>query len=155
MDTPGFEVENRTKPDEGKAIEAGESLYQPESVARDIIGSVCAGQYHIACGDLGISLLIRGTSGACRARAEPGATAVSLTRALAGMTPRNNTVADMLLLPLIVLVGVVYRAMWDREVCKPKYRGDRPSGALLRGDRGESAAAVRAEDAAEAEAKSQ
>lgn len=32
MDTPGFEVENRTKPAEAKAIEADETLYTPGQV---------------------------------------------------------------------------------------------------------------------------
>ena len=53
------------------------------------------GEYHISCGNLGVNLL---------------------TRLGVGMSPRNNTLADFLLAPLLVLVGKVYTSMWDSIV---------------------------------------
>lgn len=95
MDTPGLAEENRRKPAETHAIEAGEPVHSPESCARAIVSGVEAGEYFMSCGDLGIGLLARAAS---------------------GMYPRNNAVADALLLPLLVLVGSVYSWAWDREV---------------------------------------
>jgi 3-dehydrosphinganine reductase len=100
MDTPGFVVENKTKPAETREIEAGESLYTADETARCVIDSYRKGEYHIACGDFGVNMLVRAT---------------------AGMTPRNNCLADMLLLPLLVLVGKVYTWNWDKIVCDAKY----------------------------------
>lgn len=37
LDTPGFENENRTKPEETKIISAGAGLAQPETVAQSIL----------------------------------------------------------------------------------------------------------------------
>jgi hypothetical protein len=36
------------------------------------------------------------------------------TTSAAGMSPRTNTLLDLLLAPLLVPIGVVYRFMWDR-----------------------------------------
>lgn len=99
VDTPGFEVENRTKPAETKAIESFETTYKPQEVASAILDAVGNGEFHASCGDFGINMLVRGSS---------------------GMSPRANTMMDLLLLPLIGIVGFVYRYFWDREV--QKYR---------------------------------
>jgi len=99
--SPGYENENKTKPLETKAIESSETTYQSEAVAKNMISSFRKGHYHIACGDLGINLLSRST---------------------AGMSPRNNSFADALLLPLLVLIGKIYVSGWDNEVKKEKYK---------------------------------
>jgi len=99
--SPGYDNENKTKPLETKAIESSETTYQSELVARSLISSFRKGHYHIACGDLGINLL---------------------TRSSAGMSPRNNSLADALILPLLVLIGKIYVNGWDSEVKKDKYK---------------------------------
>lgn len=74
----------------------GETIYQPEDVARALLDSVKKDEYTIACGDFGCSLLARAT---------------------VGMAPRNNIVLDMLLLgPILPLVGYIYRKTWDSIV---------------------------------------
>jgi len=95
MDTPGFEHENKTKPKETVAIESTETVYKPNVIASCILNSVRKGEFEIACGDLGINLLIR---------------------ASAAMNPRRNMLADVVLLPLIVFVGKVYSTIWDYRV---------------------------------------
>lgn len=89
MDTPGFEVENRTKPSEAKAIEADETLYTPDQVVRghllaapprwewmrrwltlrafqadSMLAGIRAGDFHLSCGDFGVDLLTRAMGGA-------------------------------------------------------------------------------------------
>jgi len=92
MDTPGFEHENKTKPKETVACESTETVYKPTAIAKDLINSVRKGEFEIACGDLGINLLVR---------------------ASAAMNPRRNLLGDAFLLPLIVFVGKVYSTLWD------------------------------------------
>ncbi|RHY91648.1 hypothetical protein DYB35_003287, partial [Aphanomyces astaci] len=82
MDTPGFELEQLTKPTECKAIEASETLYKPEAVASSILKDLKHGVHNMYCGDIGISLL--------------GVLSAS-------MSPRCNPALDVLLFP----VGVV------------------------------------------------
>ena len=53
------------------------------------------GQYHVCCGDLGISILARAGN---------------------GLAPRNTLCLDVLLLPVIALIGAVYRRVWERTV---------------------------------------
>lgn len=49
-DTPGFEVENRTKPEETVAISEGGGLMQPEEVAAALIKGVRKGRFYITPG---------------------------------------------------------------------------------------------------------
>jgi hypothetical protein len=88
----GFDEENKTKPEDTKAIEAGEPVHTAEEVSRCIVDSVRKGEYHISCGNLGVNLL---------------------TRMAVGMSPRNNTLIDALLAPLLVLIGKIYSGTWD------------------------------------------
>jgi len=105
MDTPGYRLENATKPAECQAIEKGEPVYQADVCARAIVDSLRKGEYNIACGDFGINLL---------------------SRASTGIAPRNNMVLDILLSPLLVIVSQVYLLMWDGEIGHHKYDRIRP-----------------------------
>ncbi len=49
-DTPGFQIENRTKPAETAAISAGAGLMQPEDVARAMIKGMCKNKFMIIPG---------------------------------------------------------------------------------------------------------
>jgi len=105
MDTPGYRLENLTKPAECQAIEKGEPVYQADVCARAIVDSLRKGEYNIACGDFGINLL---------------------SRASTGIAPRNNVVLDILLAPILVLVSQIYLLMWDHEIGHAKYSSVRP-----------------------------
>lgn len=48
-ETPGFEVENRTKPEETQAVSAAAKLMQPDEVARAMIRGMRRGQFMIHC----------------------------------------------------------------------------------------------------------
>ena len=99
MDTPGFAVENLTKPKATVAIEAGEPTHDPKVVAQSILHSLDAGHFNVACGDFGIGLLARAAN---------------------GLSVRTTLVLDCLTLPVIALIGAVYRRMWDRTVLATK-----------------------------------
>lgn len=161
MNTPGYEVENQTKPPETKAIEAGETLYEPGHVvrppaccarwggltchrhtlqARCICNSVMKGEYHVACGDLGISLLARSVAGAAApASARPHAPRSRARRqACRHATTRWLTCClrhcwcwwarCARCLPACARGGrltpcaQLYAWMWDREVANPRHR---------------------------------
>lgn len=49
-DTPGFRVENRTKPPETRAVSEGGGLLRPEEVARDLIRGMKKGKFFIGPG---------------------------------------------------------------------------------------------------------
>lgn len=49
-DTPGFEVENRTKPEETKAISSSAKLLQPDRVAKTLIKGIQKGKFLIIPG---------------------------------------------------------------------------------------------------------
>ena len=133
----GYREENKTKPYECKTIEATEPVYRPEDCAEAIrknripflrcttfsfsllssrfrrgnlddwligsddalinlltrsrgtctVDSFLKGEYNISCGDIGVNILMR---------------------VAAGMGPRDNTLADMLLMPFLVFIGKVY-----------------------------------------------
>mmetsp|Transcript_36323 Transcript_36323/g.65033 ORF Transcript_36323/g.65033 Transcript_36323/m.65033 type:complete len:297 (-) Transcript_36323:680-1570(-) len=104
MDTPGFLIENQTKPEETKAIEAGEVTHQPEKCAVAAYKEICRGNYHITCGDFNLGML---------------------ARAAAGMSPRNSMLMDMVLMPVLVLIGKFTTWGWDSEVRKAKYKRER------------------------------
>lgn len=96
-DTPGFEEENKLKPKETVSIESGEPTHSVDTVSMAILAGLRRGHFHIACGDLGIQLLISST---------------------AGLSPRSNWITDLLITPLAVLVSVVYRWSWDSAARK-------------------------------------
>ncbi len=108
MNTPGFDEENKRKPPEAVAIDAGETIYEPEQCAQCLVSSVERGEYHISCGDPGINMLVRASS---------------------GLGPRNNSLTDCLLLPLLVVVGNIYLWSWDATVGATKYAGARADRA--------------------------
>ncbi|OQR97213.1 3-ketodihydrosphingosine reductase-like [Thraustotheca clavata] len=95
MDTPGFAEEQLTKPAECKAIEADDTMHQPEAVAKVILRDLQNGKYNMYCGDLGISIL--GVLGA-------------------GMSPRTNWALDILLFPIGILAGWIVRSTWSSKV---------------------------------------
>ena len=97
MDTPGFEIENKTKPAVAKAIEAGEPTHDPAKVAAAVLAGLERGRFNIACGDLGLGLLVRATS---------------------GLAPRATPLMDLVVLPLIACVAFVYRRVWDYIVLR-------------------------------------
>ncbi|ETW07798.1 hypothetical protein H310_02227 [Aphanomyces invadans] len=95
MDTPGFAEEQLSKPAECKSIEASDTLYKPEAVAKSILKDVKNGTYNIYCGDFGINLL--GVLGA-------------------GMSPRKNPALDVLLFPIASIAAWFVRGDWDKAV---------------------------------------
>ncbi|RHY88360.1 hypothetical protein DYB35_008979 [Aphanomyces astaci] len=95
MDTPGYAEEQRTKPAECKAIEASDTLYKPEVVAKSILSDLKQGVYNIYCGDFGINLL--GVLGA-------------------GMSPRKNPALDVLVFPIASIAAWFVRGDWDKHV---------------------------------------
>jgi 3-dehydrosphinganine reductase len=48
-DTPGYANENRTKPDETRAIEGKVKIMPPEEAARKLLEGMAAGKFHILC----------------------------------------------------------------------------------------------------------
>ena len=95
MQTPGFEIEQQTKPKETKNIEASDTIYDPQDVARSILRSMALKEYNIYCGAMDVGLLGILSN---------------------GMTPRSNTAQDILLFPLAVLIGKFVQFSWEREV---------------------------------------
>lgn len=97
MPTAGFEEEEKTKPAEAKAIEAGTvTTISPKDVAKSIVNGIQGGTYHIPCVfDHTILLTF-----------------------MAGISPRSSLLLDMVLLPILVPVTAVYRYLWDSEVIK-------------------------------------
>jgi len=82
-------------------MEKYDRVYRPEVSAQSLIDSLFKGEQTMSCGDVGVNILTRGTN---------------------GMWPRNNTLADFLVAPWLVLLAKLYTAvMWDREVMKDKY----------------------------------
>ena len=57
-ETPGFEVENRTKPEETKAVSAAAKLMKPDDVARTMIRGIRKGQFMIHCNFEGKSIFM-------------------------------------------------------------------------------------------------
>lgn len=100
MNTQGFEAEQKTKPEEGKAIESWEKTYEADECAEAIIKGIKRGENHLSCGDFGCNMLIR---------------------AVIGINQRDNMVADILLMPIIIPVLSFLNWRWRREVKKEKY----------------------------------
>lgn len=81
-DTPGFEEENKTKPQENKDI-ANDPTYSPDVVARGLISGIQRGLYHLP---------------------NPHPIQTCLIWLQAGATPRTFFFLDMLLAPLSTLL---------------------------------------------------
>lgn len=88
MNTPGFEVENATKPAEGLFIEKYlESVYSPEVCADKVVKSIRKGLWHIVCDFSAWSLVVSNSS----------------------IGPRNNIFLDLLaIIPVMIVSGVFY-----------------------------------------------
>ena len=109
MDTPGFEVEEKSKPAACRAIEKDDTVYKPEYVANAVLTSLSYGDYNIYCGagDVGV-----------------------LGTAANGMSPRVNPVLDFFVLPWLVLIAWVVRSGWDKT--SQKHRQSRRSNIQSR-----------------------
>eukprot|EP00056_Hartaetosiga_gracilis_P022174 m.28688 g.28688 ORF g.28688 m.28688 type:complete len:325 (-) comp9493_c0_seq2:184-1158(-) len=92
MDTPGFEVEERTKPKETKAIEGQGGLIKPEKAAKNLINGIANGNYSIT--DDPILELARIASG--------------------GLAPRENFFLELFAAPLSVIIGYFYTMDMDK-----------------------------------------
>lgn len=89
MDSPGYEVEQRTKPECTKKIEALESLQQPADVAKAMIDSICKGEYAIYGGNV---------------------SGYFLGRMSYGLAPHGtNLLVDMVLAPFLVIASRIQR----------------------------------------------
>lgn len=98
MDTPGFQVEERTKPDETREIEGTSKLVSAESAAQSMLNGISYGDFAIT-NDIGVWLL----------------------RVLGnGVAPRKNVVLETILLPLLVVIQTVFVLFMDSVVGKSK-----------------------------------
>ncbi|EQC39556.1 hypothetical protein SDRG_02992 [Saprolegnia diclina VS20] len=97
MDTPGYAIENVTKPAECKTIEANDTLHTPEAVATSILRDLQNGVYNMYCGDVMLRLLGSVSS---------------------GLMPRNNWALDVLMFPILVLTAWIVRTDWAKIVQK-------------------------------------
>lgn len=102
MKTPGYENEMKTKPEECKAIETNETLYDPDFTAKCIISGIKRGEYHISCGDFGCNVLVR---------------------YVVGMTQRNNLVADIFLAPISLIILTILTNGWYKTARDKKFEG--------------------------------
>lgn len=112
-DTPGFHMENLTKPPETVEISQDGSLFKPEVVARCLMRGIKRGGYHLPTPDLGQSFIVW---------------------AQAGFTPRPfSLLVEAVLAPLVVVILRVFGWGWDRIVRKHRKRS--PYGvAVAAGD---------------------
>ena len=84
MDTPGYEVEQETKPAETKVIESGEALQKPDDVAKACIDSIRKGEFQIYGGNFSGFLM---------------------GRMAQGIAPRSSFWLDLLISPFLVVIG--------------------------------------------------
>ncbi|KAN0027235.1 hypothetical protein ACTFIU_009925 [Dictyostelium citrinum] len=95
-DTPGYQQENLTKPEETVAISGGGKAVSPLAVAKSIVSGIKNGDYHIAY-DIPTKLC---------AVLSPG------------LTPFYFSFFDILLAPICRLVGIIAMNQNDAEVLK-------------------------------------
>jgi len=89
MNSPGYEVEQRTKPAVTKKIEAGESLHDPLDVAIATLDSISKGEFAIYGGNF---------------------SGYFLGRMARGLAPYgNHLLLDMLIAPILVIVAFAHR----------------------------------------------
>eukprot|EP00743_Colponemidia_sp_Colp-15_P005524 GILK01005941.1.p1 GENE.GILK01005941.1~~GILK01005941.1.p1 ORF type:complete len:343 (+),score=35.47 GILK01005941.1:29-1030(+) len=91
MDTPGFEEENKTKPEDTREIEGLSKPISAQQSALDLLTGLNRGYYQITQEFL-IDLMLVGS---------------------ASVTPRGNVWFDVLLAPLIPIVAVILTKVWD------------------------------------------
>ena len=105
MDTPGFEMEEKTKPKETRDIEGTSALVSPESAAKSMLDGLRRGTFFI---------------GAIHGKGEYAITndiGVWVLRVVGnGMAPRQTTFLEMLLMPLFVVIQTVYLLFMDYTV---------------------------------------
>jgi len=89
MKSPGYEIEQRTKPEVTKRIEAGEPLQEPEVTAAAVIDSLAKGEYAIYGGNF---------------------SGYMLGRMSRGLAPHGNyLLLDMILAPILVVAAFGHR----------------------------------------------
>ncbi|KAF1333552.1 3-ketodihydrosphingosine reductase, partial [Globisporangium splendens] len=94
IDSPGFVEEEKTKPEETKTIEGITELTHPDSVAQSLINGISDGQYSIT-----------------------NEVMIFFLRMIAnGVAPRNNSMLEMVLLPIIVPVQMGFGLFMDFTV---------------------------------------
>ncbi|CAI5714903.1 unnamed protein product [Hyaloperonospora brassicae] len=106
IDSPGYVVENLTKPAETKEIEGVSALVPPEDVAQSLIDGMSDGHFSITNDIMIFFLRILGN----------------------GVAPRYNTMLETVMLPLLIPIQVGFGVFMDFTVwrtksareCKPK-----------------------------------
>lgn len=98
MDSPGFEEENRTKPDVCKRIEGNGKLLTPDEAARVCIKGMSAGHYYITTETLFDILLV----------------------ATSGSIPRANPIFDFIMAVPSVLANFAFDLVVRYETRKTK-----------------------------------
>lgn len=94
IDTPGYLVENQTKPQETSTIEGSSTLHHPDSVAQCLINGVRSGKFSFTN--------------------EP---ILDVLRLIAnGISPRENSAVEFLLMPFCFLFQVIYLFYMDNVV---------------------------------------
>nr|CCA21360.1 conserved hypothetical protein [Albugo laibachii Nc14] len=94
IDTPGFVEENRTKPQETSTIEGSSTLHHPDNVAQSLIHGVKSGKFSFTN--------------------EP---ILDVLRLIAnGISPRENSAVEFLLMPFCFLFQVIYLFYMDYVV---------------------------------------
>jgi len=96
--SPGFDNENKSKPEECKSIYALSDTYESEPVANAILEGIMAGEYHIGSPDFIQNRMIN-----------------SLT---VGASPRPDWVLDLLLAPIWALIAEGLRMYADFQASK-------------------------------------
>jgi 3-dehydrosphinganine reductase len=96
IDSPGYIEENRNKPVECREIEGAADLISPAIVAQSLVDGIRQGQYAIT-NDIGIWL----------------------TRVVGnGVVPRKNSLLEMALLPIMVVIQIGFVFYMDFVVQK-------------------------------------
>uniref|UniRef100_M4B3A7 3-dehydrosphinganine reductase n=1 Tax=Hyaloperonospora arabidopsidis (strain Emoy2) TaxID=559515 RepID=M4B3A7_HYAAE len=98
IDSPGYVLENRTKPAETKTIEGVSALVQPEDVAQSLINGISDGQFSITNDIMIFFLRILGN----------------------GVAPRYNTMLETVMLPLLIPIQVGFGFFMDFTVWQAK-----------------------------------
>lgn len=101
IDSPGYQVENLTKPPEARTIEGVSEVISPDSVAQSLINGISDGQFSVTNEFMPF-----------------------LLRALAnGVAPRNNSILEAVILPLAVPIQMGFGLFMDIVVsqsCKTR-----------------------------------
>lgn len=103
IDTPGYENENKAKPEETRLIEGTATTSKPEDTARRLAAAIASGGFHHT--EEAITYLLQVLC--------------------SGMAPRSNALLEFLLLPLCFVFGLAFRLYMDFVVSshRPKASG--------------------------------